>query len=844
MYRLCVISILFFLTGISHAISRDRLEVLVIDSVNKLPVQYAFVTIKNNPSTGILTDNDGKASIFTDRIADNDTIEVRMMGYETALSPILKNSTTIINLIPEGINLKEVTVRKNKEYYTKKNNPAVELIKRVRDIAHRYDPERNGDFCFQKYERITIGLDNIKLSDTLRQKNTYEFLKEFSDTIGTKSIPVLNVSLREKISSIQYSYDTKSYQEDILASRQEGIDAFLDQTSVQIYFNDIFREINLYNRDIAFLGNRFVGPLSPIGPDFYKYYLTDTLGSGESQIIELSFVPRTSTTLGFTGKFFIATGDSTFLIKEARLGIGKKANVNFVDHLDIIQKFHLDTSGNRIKVCDNLDVQLSLIQGTQGLYMKRHSSFSDYYFGTVPDFHDKTKQLKYSKLNDAPRDTSLWNSARPYELTSGEQKITDMLKTARRNHVFYWGEQIVKCLVNGYIPTSSVNSKFDFGPVNTLISGNSIEGVRLRVGGMTTAALSPHLFGRGYIAYGTKDKKLKYYGEIEYSFHAKKLHSREFPIHSLRVSHLYDVDMLGQHYAFTNADNIFLSWKRMKNLLMTYHRENKLTYTLETQQHLAVNTTVKHECQYATKYLPFKTLNGNLFNSYSELTLEIGLRFSPGEKFYQTRSERISINLDAPVFELRHTFGPKQFLGNRFTINRTEGSIQKRFWFSAFGHLDAVVKGGHVWSRTPYPSLIIPNANLSYTIQPESFALMNPMEFISDSYASAFLTYWGDGIIFNYIPLIKELKLREVLCCRGFYGTLSQKNIPSIDNNLYEFPSLALATPMHKTPYIEASVGIDNILKCIRIDYVWRVTYRNIPGTDSNGVRIAFHASF
>ena len=193
---------------------------------------------------------------------------------------------------------------------------------------------------------------------------------------------------------------------------------------------------------------------------------------------------------------------------------------------------------------------------------------------------------------------------------------------------------------------------------------------------------------------------------------------------------------------------------------------------------------------------------------------------------------------------LEHTYGPANFAGNTFEINSTEASVQKRIWFSAFGFLDAIVKGGHIWSATPYPSLLMPNANLSYTIQPESFALMDPMEFISDSYVSWGLTYWANGAILNYIPLIKRLKLREAFAFRGYLGSLSDKNTPSADNNLYMFPALAKATPMNGRPYMEASVGLDNLLRCLRVDYVWRLTYRNTPGVDRSGVRIAFHMTF
>ena len=159
-----------------------------------------------------------------------------------------------------------------------------------------------------------------------------------------------------------------------------------------------------------------------------------------------------------------------------------------------------------------------------------------------------------------------------------------------------------------------------------------------------------------------------------------------------------------------------------------------------------------------------------------------------------------------------------------------------------------MVKGGHVWSRTSYISLLTPNANLSYTIQPESFALLNPLEFIGDSFVSWDVTYWANGALFNYIPLLKKLKLREVVAFRGWLGHLSRKNDPALDadsgNPLLRFPAEAMATNMHNRPYMEISAGIDNLLRCLRVDYVWRLTYRNVPGIDRSGLRIALHATF
>ena len=145
--------------------------------------------------------------------------------------------------------------------------------------------------------------------------------------------------------------------------------------------------------------------------------------------------------------------------------------------------------------------------------------------------------------------------------------------------------------------------------------------------------------------------------------------------------------------------------------------------------------------------------------------------------------------------------------------------------------------------------LLMPNVNLSYTIQPESYALMKPMEFIGDQALSWDLTYWGNGVLMNRLPLIKRLRLREVLTLRGIWGSLSDKNNPAmasqgLKSNLFLFPADAPCQSLDGTPYMEAGVGLDNIFTILRVDYVWRLTYRDHAGTDRHGIRIQLHFNF
>lgn len=826
------------------AIAQKPVNILVVDSISGEPVPYAALFIRDT-GIGTLTGDNGRGTIKP--TAGNTLVEVTMMGYRPRHIDIAGTDTlAIVRLQPVGVALEEVTVHKTKDHYSKRNNKAVALMERVRAEAAANDPERNDYYTYNKYEKITIALNNYnKHSDSDSRQGDFDFLQEYVDTSDISGSPILNISVKEKLSTIYKRSAPHADKEIIHASQGVGVDQIVDQGSMQTFLNDVLREVNIYNNDINILQNRFVSPLSHIGADFYKYYITDTIGSDVDKTVELTFVPRTSATFGFTGKLYIAIGDSSYMVKRVIMNVPQEINLNFVDHLHLIQEYSKARDGSRIKTLDDMTMELSILPGTQGLYIRRYTHLDNHSFDNQscnPIFSYKGQVMTMPLAKR--RDENYWTENRPSPMARGESRVGEMIDRMRARPLYYWSEKILKVLVNGYVMTSATNSKIDLGPVNTLVSGNDIEGVRIRLGGMTTANLSPRWFGRGYVAYGTKDKKFKYRGELEYSFIDKEYHSREFPVQSLRLTHLYDVDMIGQHYMFTNPDNVFLAWKRMKNRLMTYHRVTDLTYTHEMLNNLTLSASIKHERQESTPFVPFVTTAGAYKSHYDETTFTVSLRYAPGEKFFQTKTYRIPINPNAPVFLLEHTYGPANFAGNTFEINRTEASAQKRFWFSAFGFLDCVVRGGHIWSASPYPSLLLPNANLSYTIQPESFALMDPLEFISDSYVSWDLAYWANGAILNYVPLIKRLKLREVFAFRGYLGSLSDKNTPSINNGLYRFPELARATTMNGRPYMEASVGLDNLFRCLRVDYVWRLSYRNTPGVDRSGMRIAFHMTF
>lgn len=757
----------------------------------------------------------------------------------SAQEPQLEVDTAIF--LREARQLQELLVTPRKEKYSTKNNPAVELIQSIRSNQKKGDPRNQDNYSYDQYDKITLGLLDISEEDL----NKNPELKTYLDTTSYGQRQMLKVLLNEKASTILYSDAGKNKKTVGRGGSSYGVSEMFDTGNVEVVLNDLLREINIYDNDITILNNKFPSPLSVNGNLHYHYFITDTLEVEGTRCVQLTFMPRNPADFTFSGNLFMEVGDTTGFIRKVFMKVPRTVNLNFIDNLYVEQLYEKDSSGYRHKLSDRLDLDICIIQGAQRFSagrMTRFENFSDKLRADLSRAYDAIGPYIEIGPSEGDNDEFL-SDLRGDALSGAESNMDSFMSQLRKYPLFYWGEKVLVVLVNGYIKTGK-KSKFDFGPINTLISTNPIEGIRLRVGGMTTANLSPHWFARGYVAYGTHDKKWKYKGELEYSFNKKKYHSREFPVNSIRFTQMYDLDMIGQHYHFTNADNVFLSLKRLKDKLVTYRHQTRLEYGLELPNNFTFSFWGEHIKQDASQWLPFVDGYGNQVHYYRRTSIGGSIRFAPGEKFVQGKETRMAVNLDAPVFLLSQEWGPKAIRGSRFSVCKTEMSVWKRFWFSSFGYLDVLAKGGIIWSQVPFTELLWANANLSYTIQPESYSLMNPMEFAMDRYASCDLTYWGNGVLFNRIPIVKLAKLREVVGFKCLWGTLSKKNNPELHPNLFRFPTDANVSVLGDTPYMEISAGIDNIFKILRVDYVWRLSYLNSSGIDKSGLRVALHFKF
>lgn len=818
---------------------------IVRDSVTLEPIGWASVLAEGS-STGVLSRDDGT---FTIRIPKGcSSLSVTSLGYDKKVIPLKQNSINLVSvhLQPSDYTLKELVVTKKKEHYSKKNNPAVDFVNKIRNSAYMTDPKKlHDDYNYRKYERMTMGISNFKPDKDSTKFFNEEFVRKHVDTSEVSGKPVLSFSVKEKTAEYHYSSD-RGEREYVTATRSEGIDELIDPQMLEGVTNDLLREIDLYQNAIPLMRNRFVSPLSNIAPEFYKFYLTDTVMVGDERCIVLTFVPRVSETMGFVGQVYVPEADTTMFIKKVSMRVPEKINLNFVDKLYLSQEFERAPDGSRLKTRDDLVVEMKFM-GSQGLYMRRNTVYDDHNFNpsTRPEVFRSHGSIIIADDADT-RDSLYWEKARMVELPKGEASVSKLMKELRKKPFFFWTEKVFMAVSDGYAPTAAAGkSKVDLGPILSLVSKNSVEGWRFRVGAVTTANLSKRWFGRGFLAYGTKDHKWKYNAEAEYSFIDKKRHAREFPVRSIRISHKYDTNHLGQNFIFSNADNLFLIWNRIDDNLINYKASSRAEFMYEWDNHISFSAGAELERQEATRYVPFVDGHGKAYSHYTQTLFDLQLRIATGERYIQTKDERIPVNQDAPEVVLRHTISPAGFANNMFALNRTELSYRQRIWLSAWGHFDLLVKGAHLWSRTPYPGLLTPVANTSYMVMRESFSLLNPMEFLFDSSVEWHWYYRAHGALFNYIPLIKRLGWREVIKFRGLWGRLSSKNDPRSNPDLFRFPTEAIATRMNgQGPYMEISAGVENIFHFFEIEYVWRLSYRHQAGLPDQGLRVGFNLTF
>ena len=823
-----------------------QLQGVITDSLTHEPLMYISVFYEGKGVGGI-SNAQGEYKIETRKGWNEVTFSA--IGYVTKVVKITPGMKVLnVQLVPDNVVLNEVVVKPKKEKYSRKNNPAVEFMRKVIANKRKQELEVNDFYQYDKYEKMKMSLNDLtpeKLEKGIYKK--YNFLKDQVEVSETTNKLILPISVQETASQTIYRKDPESKKTIIKGMNSSGIDEFFSSGDMLgTVLKDVFADINIYDDEIRLLQQRFVSPIGDKAISFYKFYLMDTLMVDKHECVHLTFVPQNSQDFGFTGHLYVLK-DSTYAVKKCTMNLPKKSGVNFVNNMDIVQQYEQLPNGNWVLKDDDMTVDMSLTK-SGGLQVERITKYSNYKFDPIEPRLFRLKGEVIKEADMLSKSDEYWASVRQVPLTQKEGSMDIFVNRLEQIPGFKYIIFGAKAVIENFVETGSKKhpSKVDIGPINTIISSNYIDGTRFRLSGMTTAHLHKHWFFNGYGAYGLKDHRWKYSGTATYSFNKRDYVVWEFPKHYISATYSYDVMSPMDKFLFTDKDNVFLSFKTTTVDQMSYMRDAVINYELENPTGIGIKAMLRHrndEPAGKLKYIlndPAKTRIHDITTAEANLTL----RYAPGESFVNSKQRRIPVSLDAPIFTLSHTMGFKGVLGGEYNFNRTEASIWKRVWLpSSWGKVDISLKAGAEWNIVPFPLLILPEANLSYITQRETFSLINNMEFLNDRFASMSLSYDMNGKLFNRIPLIKKLKWREMFRVRALWGKLTDKNNPFKSNNpeLFRFPmrdghyTSFVMDP--KIPYIEGSVGIYNIFKLLHVEYVHRFTYRDNPGINKNGIR-------
>lgn len=840
----------------SLAIDAQTIRGVVVDEETGDSIPHPGLQYKK----GKVVVSGGSDGSFSMPRLNDEYLTVSAVGYKTLQILIGPNTPARmrITLKPDTKRLKEVTVRGKKGKYSRKNNPAVELMKRVIAAKKRNDLENHDYYRYDKYQKLTLAVNDITPAEVEKEKGkNRQWLVNQIEFCPYNNKLILPLSVDETVTQHIYRKDPKKEKTIVLGQRATGANDLI-QTGEMLntVLKDVFTDVDLYDDQIRLLQYPFTSPIGKDAIAFYRFYIVDTVYVDRDECYHLEFTPNNQQDFGFRGELWVLT-DSTLHVKKCRLSLPRKSDVNFTDNLSVTQEFTKLPNGEWVLTTDDMYVEMSVVDFLTKAVVIRTTRMTDYAFDPIPDkaFKGKAK-VKYDP-SSRMRGDDFWADNRTVELTGSERGMGTFIDNLTKTKGFKYLLFGMKALIENYVETGGKThpSLVDIGPINTMVSTNFIDGMRTRLSAQTTANLNPHLFVSGYYARGWDSRKNYYKGQVTYSFNKKEYMPWEFPKRTLTFTSTYDVCSPSDKFMPTDKDNVFTSFKWTDVDKMMFYNRQELAFEYEQDWGFKTTVKLKTEENEACGKLYFTPLS--LYDAAppaiehgkirtTEASIE--LRYAPGETYVNTKQRRLKINYDPPVFTLSHTVGVKGVLGGDYNYNFTEASVYKRFWLNSWGKLDVTLKGGIQWNKVPFPLLIMPAANLSYIVEDETFNMINNMEFLNDRYASLDVSWDLNGKIFNRIPLIKKLKWREWLGVKVLWGTLTDKNNPTLAANagdplLMQFPEGSYVMDPHR-PYIELIAGIHNIFKIFHVQFVHRLNYNGLPTAKKNGVRLMMRFTF
>lgn len=819
---------LLLLTATSYSQGYTKVSGTVTDATTGEPLPFVNISFKGK-NIGTTTDFDGKYQISTQWASE--TLMASFVGYEIIEKPVVlgDNQTIDFQLLSSTEELETFEFVEEKKRYRNKNNPAVELIKNV--ISHKDQNRKEGyDFYeYEKYEKDEYDLNNF--TEKWKNKKAFKNFQVLFDYIDTSEIngkPYIPILMKEKVSNVYIRKSPHVEREIVKGTRLSGFEESIFSEGISQFLEKLSAPVDIYDNNIFLLDKVFTSPLSPISPEIYRFYITDSIKIDSSLYIQLSFMPRNPASIAFKGNMLVADSTNNYAVKSVELNVDSRININFLNDLKITQNFEYQEETGWAIVKDQMVVDIQPAEKSWGIFNTKTVSYRNFKTN-IPRSDEFYAGLNNQVYEDSAsfRDDEFWKESRHEELSEQERGVYEMADTIQSIPAFKRVTTLFELMVTGFTKIGPI----DYGPILTTVSYNDIEGYRFRVGGRTNLDFHEKWRLKGHAAYGEKDDRWKYALSVSYYFNKS-------PIRKFNISYEDDIFQPGFELDWQDQDNVFLSFRRGNSYRMLYFREASMRYDHEWILGFSNFIELKSRTLEGTPGLQLLSNPDPVTGEQEYLgdiitnSITLGTRFAINEKYVQGRFVRKTIRTTAPIFRLNYTYS-SEALGSTHEFHKIYFAFDKRFKIGVIGYSDLLVEGTRIFGHVPYPLLDIARGNETYAYDDQSYNLMNFLEFGSDQSASMQLTHHFNGFILNRIPLMNRLKWRSVGSYKMIYGDISSKNKNQENPNYIAFPENFYT--LKAKPYMEFSAGIENIFKFLRVDVVKRLTYLDHPNVNELG---------
>lgn len=805
---------------------RTKVEGIVLDTLTGEPLPFVTVRFMNT-KTGTYTDTNGY--YILDSYYASDTLMFSLSGYITTNKFVKIEKQQTINLtLPILVSeYGEVTVRAPDEL------PSTRLHKKVVANKKINNKEKLDAYSYEVYNKGQLDLNNIgEKFKTNKTIANFDFILNYLDSTDSNntSLPVI---LIESISDFYFQKDPEKKKEIISASRITGI----DNLELNQFMGDMYLDVNVYENHMNIFNKSFISPTAFNARNFYKFYLEDSMFIDNDWCYKLRFAPKRKGDLTFIGEMWIH--DTTYAVKSFKGRISESANINYVQQLYLEQNFEQVEKEVWMMTEEKMFVDINFTKNTKlnGFYGRKYSSRTNFKINKKEEetFYNSNNAVEV--LDSATiRPVEYWEAHRHKPLSQKETNIQEMVDSLENNRMFNFLKNLISLAATGYYPVGYV----ELGDAFSLVSFNPIEKFRFGLAIRTSNKFSRRLELGGNLAYGFGDEKFKYGGKIRYNITPEKRGM-------LSLYYNYDLEQLGQAPNAPGVNSTFGS-------VFNNGPQDKLTFTekvgFDLEKDFARNIILtggaqwrEHTALSRTKFLrPNKTIGiDDTITKIQTTEFLFRFRWAKNEEFISGAFDRKSVRSKYPVVVLQGVFGVKDLFGADYNYQKVDLFVSHTAKIGIMGRLQYLVNAGGVFGKAAYPFLKVHAGNQSFWLQTSAFNKMNFFEFVSDRYVTVFLEHHLEGLFFNRIPLIKKAKLRTVLSFKGTYGYRStshdnQMRIPDFIKNFGD------------TPYVEVGIGIENILKFIRVDVIWRLSHLE-PGVEVTdieafGVRAKYYINF